>query len=62
MSVVTEKLTRARFRELYADQKPNFELIDGRAEQKALGANAMRACKRSSVACWKSWDCAAIPN
>jgi Uma2 family endonuclease len=38
MSVVTEKLTRARFRELYADQKPNFELIDGRAEQKALGS------------------------
>jgi Uma2 family endonuclease len=38
MSVVTEKLTRARFRELYADQKPNWELIDGIPEQKALGS------------------------
>src|SRR5262245_8588492 len=36
MSVVTERLTRERFRELYADQKPNWELIDGKPEQKAL--------------------------
>jgi Uma2 family endonuclease len=38
MSLVTEKLTRDRFRELYADQKPNWELIDGIPEQKALGS------------------------
>jgi Uma2 family endonuclease len=36
MSVVAEKLTRQRFRELYADRKPNWELIDGAPEQKAL--------------------------
>jgi Uma2 family endonuclease len=38
MSVVSEKLSRDRFRELYADSKPNFELIDGIPEQKALGS------------------------
>ena len=38
MSVLTEKLTRERFRERYADAKPNFELIDGIPEQKALGS------------------------
>jgi Uma2 family endonuclease len=38
MSTSTEKLTRERFRELYADRKPNFELIDGVAEQKAMGS------------------------
>jgi len=38
MSVLTEKLTRERFRELYADQKPNWELIEGQPEQKALGS------------------------
>jgi Uma2 family endonuclease len=38
MSSSTEKLTRERFRELYADRKPNFELIDGVAEQKAMGS------------------------
>jgi Uma2 family endonuclease len=37
MSVSSEKLTRERFRELYADRKPYFELIDGTPEQKALG-------------------------
>jgi hypothetical protein len=38
MSVLSEKLTRERFRELYADEKPNCELIDGRPERKALGS------------------------
>jgi len=36
--IATEKLTRERFRELYADRKPNYELIDGVPEQKALGS------------------------
>jgi Uma2 family endonuclease len=38
MNVVHEKLTRQRFRELYAGRKPQFELIDGHAEPKALGS------------------------
>ena len=38
MSIVTERLTRDRFRELYADVKPNVEVIDGVAEQKAMGS------------------------
>ena len=38
MNVVHEKLTRQRFRELYAGRKPQFELIDGQAEPKALGS------------------------
>jgi Uma2 family endonuclease len=38
MGVLIQKLTRERFRELYADLKPNFELIDGVAEQKAMGS------------------------
>ncbi len=38
MSVLSEKLTREQFRDLYAGEKPNFELIDGRPEQKALGS------------------------
>jgi Uma2 family endonuclease len=46
MSVLTEKFTRERFRELYADQKPNWELIDGVPEQKALGS------KRHSYLQW----------
>jgi Uma2 family endonuclease len=37
VGVLDEKLTRERFRELYADRKPYFELIDGQPEQKALG-------------------------
>jgi Uma2 family endonuclease len=40
MSVASEKLSRERFRELYADRKPCFELIDGLPEQKALGSKA----------------------
>ena len=38
MSAVTPKLTRQAFREIYADRKPNWELIDGEPEQKALGS------------------------
>ena len=38
MSVATEKLTRGRFRDLYGDHKPNYELIDGVPEQKASGS------------------------
>lgn len=38
MSAVAEKLTRSAFRKRYADQKPNWELIDGIPEQKALGS------------------------
>ena len=44
--MVTEKFTRERFRGLYADQKPNWELIDGVPEQKALGS------KRHSYLQW----------
>lgn len=36
MGAVTEQLTSRRFRELYGQRKPNFELLDGEAIQKAL--------------------------
>ena len=36
MSAVTHKLTLERFREIYAEVKPNFELLDGAAVQKAM--------------------------
>lgn len=36
MRALAEKLTQARFRELYARKKPYFELLDGEAVQKAL--------------------------
>jgi Uma2 family endonuclease len=36
--ILQEKLSRERFRELYGDRKPAFELIDGEPEQKALGS------------------------
>lgn len=36
MSVAAEKLTRERFRALYAQRKPNYELLDGEAVQKPL--------------------------
>lgn len=36
MSLLEEKLTRDKFRELHQGQKPYWELIDGCAEQKAL--------------------------
>ena len=38
MNIVHEKLTRQRFRELYAGRKPQSELIDSLAEPKALGS------------------------
>ena len=34
--IAAERLTRDRFRELYGDHKPNYELIDGVPEQKSL--------------------------
>lgn len=36
LSTVAEKLTPERFREMYAQRKPHFELLDGEAIQKAL--------------------------
>jgi Uma2 family endonuclease len=36
MSAIAEKLTSERFRKLYAQRKPHFELLDGEAFQKAL--------------------------
>lgn len=36
MSVAAEKLTREQFRDMYAQRKPNYELLDGEAVQKAL--------------------------
>ena len=36
--ILQEKLARERFRELYGDRKPAFELIDGQPEPKALGS------------------------
>ncbi|MBV9767603.1 MAG: Uma2 family endonuclease [Acidobacteriaceae bacterium] len=36
MSVVAEKLTSAKFRTIYAQRKPYFELLGGEAVQKAL--------------------------
>jgi Uma2 family endonuclease len=36
MSAIAERLTPGRFRELYANRKPHFELLDGEAVQKAL--------------------------
>jgi len=36
MSAVAEKLNAERFRELYAQRKPYFELLDGEAVQKAV--------------------------
>jgi hypothetical protein len=33
--IVQKKLSRERFRELYGDSKPTFELIEGISEQKA---------------------------
>jgi Uma2 family endonuclease len=38
MSLLEEKLTRDKFRKLYQDCKPSYELIEGRLEQKALGS------------------------
>jgi Uma2 family endonuclease len=37
MSVLEQKLTSERFRELYRESKPYFELIDGVPEQKPAG-------------------------
>ena len=39
MGVVAEKLTSKRFRELFNDEKPYFELLDGEPVQKVLGTN-----------------------
>ena len=39
MSAVAEKLTSQRFRELYADRKPHFELLDGEAVQKSVATD-----------------------
>lgn len=36
MSVAAQKLTRDAFRELYAQRKPYYELLDGAAVQKSL--------------------------
>jgi Uma2 family endonuclease len=36
MAAIAERLTSQRFREMYAQRKPNFELLDGEAIQKAL--------------------------
>jgi Uma2 family endonuclease len=36
MSLATERIERERFREMYAGQKPHFELLDGEAVQKPL--------------------------
>ena len=36
MSVASEKLTRERFRTIYAQRKPPYELLDGVAVQKSL--------------------------
>src|SRR5689334_21948049 len=36
MSVAAAKLTRNIFREMYAQRKPHFELLDGAAVQKSL--------------------------
>jgi Uma2 family endonuclease len=36
MSVVAEKLTRDTFREIYAQRKPHYELLDGVASQKSV--------------------------
>ena len=36
MSVAAEKLTRDVFRELYAQRKPHYELLDGVAVQKSV--------------------------
>jgi Uma2 family endonuclease len=36
MSAITDQLTSRRFREMYAQRKPTFELLDGEAIQKAL--------------------------
>jgi Uma2 family endonuclease len=38
MSVAAERLTRDAFREMYAQRKPHYELLDGAAVQKALPA------------------------
>ena len=37
--VLAEKLSLQRFLELYGDQKPNFELLDGEAVQKSVATN-----------------------
>lgn len=36
MGAIAEQLTPQRFREMYAQRKPNFELLDGEAIQKSL--------------------------
>lgn len=36
MSVAADRLTRERFREIYAQRKPYFELLDGEAVQKSV--------------------------
>lgn len=38
MTAVAEKLTSERFRKIYAQRKPYFELLDGHAVQKLLPA------------------------
>lgn len=39
MGVVAEKLTSKRFRELFGQEKPYFELLDGEPVQKSLATN-----------------------
>jgi Uma2 family endonuclease len=39
MGTIAEKLTSSSFRQSYAHRKPNFELLDGEAVQKALPTN-----------------------
>ena len=36
MGAVTEKLSQQRFREIYAQEKPYFELLNGEAVQKVF--------------------------
>lgn len=39
MGTIAEKLTAERFRELFIDEKPYFELLDGEAVQKSLATD-----------------------
>ena len=70
--ILQEKLSRERFRELYADRKPAFELIDGSPEQKArgskkhsvwqwilgvmLGELGFQACPELTLAISETWE------
>lgn len=50
MGTVAEKLTAKRFHELFDEEKPYFELLDGEAVQKSLGTKLHSRLQRALCA------------